>query len=120
MSGGGAPGPTSGASRPDPITVVTNRPDRLRYEITVDGELAGFATYADHRGVRTFVHTEIDERFAGMGLASLLIADALADVRERGMTLVPQCPFVNAYLHHHPEDTDLLAPGVALTPESAP
>src|SRR4029077_15327791 len=108
----------SEASGPDPITVVTPRPDRLRYEITVDGELAGFTRYHDHRGVRTFVHTEIEERFEGMGLASRLIAGALADVRAHGMTIVPQCPFVNAYLHRHPEETDLLAPGVALTPET--
>lgn len=111
MSGDAASGAPGG---PSPLTVVTNRPERLRYEITVDGELAGFARYADHRGVRTFIHTEIDERFEGMGLASLLIADALADVRARGMTIVPQCPFVNAYVRHHPEVSDLLAPGITL------
>jgi predicted GNAT family acetyltransferase len=111
MSGGAAPGP-------GPITVVTNRPDRLRYEITVDGEHAGSANYADHAGVRTFVHTEIDHRFEGLGLASTLIGAALDDVRERGMTIVPQCPFVQAYLRHHPEQTDLLAPGVTLPPEA--
>ena len=108
----------SEASGPDPSAVVTPRPDRLRYEVTVDGELAGFTRYTDHGGVRTFVHTEIDPRFEGMGLGSRLIAEALADVRAHGMTIVPQCPFVNAYLHRHPEDTDLLAPDVALTPES--
>ena len=98
------------APGPEAITVVTNRADRLRYEITLDGALAGFAQYADHRGVRTFVHTEIDPRFEGLGLASTLICEALADVRQRGLTIVPQCPFVRAYIDHHPEVADLVDP----------
>jgi predicted GNAT family acetyltransferase len=92
-----------------PVIEVTNHPERLRYEITVDGEPAGLSQYADHRGVRTFVHTEIADRFEGMGLASRLIHDALADVRTRGMTIVPQCPFVRAYVEHHPDVADLVA-----------
>jgi predicted GNAT family acetyltransferase len=115
MSGDAASGAPVEPGNPSPV--VTNRPDRLRYEITVDGELAGFTQYADHRGVRTFVHTEIADRFEGMGLGSLLIAEALADVRARGMTIVPKCPFVNAYVRHHPEVADLLAPGVTLSAE---
>lgn len=96
---------------PAPDVEVTDQPQRLRYEITVDGERAGFTQYADHHGVRTFVHTEIDDRFEGMGLASRLIHDALADVRARGMTIVPQCPFVRSYVERHPEVADLLAGG---------
>lgn len=103
MTGGEVPGP-------QPITVVNNRPDQHRYEITADGQPAGFTEYTDYRRVRTFVHTEIDPRFEGLGLGSLLIADALDDVRERGMTIVPQCPFVQAYVDHHPEVADLVDP----------
>ena len=99
--------PTGG---PAPVIEVANRPERLRYEITVDGEPAGFSQYADRRGVRTFVHTEIADRFEGMGLASRLIHDALDDVRTRGITIVAQCPFVRAYVERHPEVADLLAP----------
>ena len=99
--------PTGG---PAPVIETTNRPERLRYEITVDGEVAGFSQYTDRRGVRTFVHTEIADRFEGMGLASRLIHDALDDVRTRGITIVAQCPFVRAYVERHPEVADLLAP----------
>ena len=94
----------------EPITVVTHRPDQRRYEITADGRPAGFTEYTDYRRVRTFVHTEIDPRFEGLGLGSVLIADALADVREQEMTIVPQCPFVQAYVDHHPEVADLVDP----------
>jgi predicted GNAT family acetyltransferase len=88
--------------------VVSEHPQRLRYEITVDGEPAGFAQYADHGDVRTFVHTEIDDRFEGMGLGSQLVHDALADVRTRGKRIVVRCPFVRSYVERHPEVADLL------------
>ena len=99
-----------GLRGPEPITVVTPRPEKGRYEITLDGRPAGFTEYTDYRRIRTFVHTEIDPRFEGLGLGSVLIADALADVREQGMTIVPRCPFVQAYVDHHPEVADLVDP----------
>jgi predicted GNAT family acetyltransferase len=98
-------------SGPGPAIEVTNRRERLRYEVTVDGELAGFAQYADHAGVRTFLHTEIDDRFEGHGLASVLVREALADVRAHGKRIVAECPFVRSYVERHPEVADLLAPG---------
>lgn len=103
MSGEGEPGRV-------PVTVVTPRPDQHRYEIAVDGRPAGFTEYSDYRRVRTFLHTEIDAEYEGLGLGSVLIADALDDVRERGMTIVPRCPFVQAYVDHHPEVADLVDP----------
>ena len=92
----------------EPVIEVRDHPERLRYEITVDGARAGLSQYADHGGVRTFVHTEIDDRFEGMGLGSRLVHDALADVRRRGKTIVPQCPFVRSYDERHPEVVDLV------------
>jgi predicted GNAT family acetyltransferase len=93
----------------EPSIDIANRPERLRYEISVDGELAGFAQYADHGEVRTFVHTEVDDRFEGMGLGSRLVREALADVRAHGRTIVAQCPFVRSYVERHPEVADLVA-----------
>jgi predicted GNAT family acetyltransferase len=51
------------------ITVV-DVPDRSRFEIRADGETAGVAAYHRRPGVIAFVHTEIDPRFEGQGLAS--------------------------------------------------
>jgi len=99
--------PTDG---PTPVIEVTNRPERSRYEITYGGRPAGFTEYSDYRRVRTFVHTEIDPRYEGMGLGSVLVSEALADVREQSMTIVPRCPFVQAYVDHHPEVADLVDP----------
>jgi uncharacterized protein len=87
---------------------VQDAPERSRYEIRVDGELAGFAEYERHHRSIAFTHTEIDPRFEGRGLASQLIRAALDDVRMSGLPVLPFCPFVRAFIEHHPEYVDLV------------
>lgn len=83
---------------------VRNATERSRYEVTVDGDLAGFAVYSAVAGDRiVFTHTEITPEFEGRGLATRLIADALADARDRNQSILPICPFVSKYVHEHPE-----------------
>lgn len=79
-----------------------------RYEITADGEVAGFVTYRDNGAVRTLLHTEVDPAYEGRGLGSRLIQAALDDVRERGLGLRPVCPFVRAFLDKRPEYAELV------------
>ena len=87
---------------------VADRPDEDRYEITVDGEVAGFAQYGVRPGLIAFVHTEIADGHEGQGLGSKLIRFALDDARARGLHVLPFCPFVNGYIQRHPEDADLV------------
>lgn len=81
-------------------TVEVTRNEHLhRYELHVDGELAGFAVAEpDAEGREVFSHTEVDDRFAGRGLGAVLVGRALADEAERGTTVVPVCSFVVHYL----------------------
>jgi hypothetical protein len=89
-------------------TVVDNV-QLSRFEIVHDGALAGFAEYERSDGVITFTHTEIDEAFAGKGLASILIKHALDDARAAGVAVLPVCPFVRGYIAKHPEYLDLVS-----------
>lgn len=87
--------------------IIRNNTDKNRYELSVDGHLA--ATYyrlAD--GVITFIHTEVPDALAGRGVGSKLIKGALDQVRAAGLKVVPQCPFVRAYIEKHPDYADLL------------
>ena len=84
------------------ITVRDN-PDELRYELLVDGTLAGEILYRLRSDAVVLVHTEIAPQFEGQGLGSKLVAGALADIRARGLRPVAGCPFVRAYLQAHPE-----------------
>ncbi len=88
---------------------VRRVPERSRYEIEVDGRRAGLATYVERPGVVTFVHTEIDDDLGGRGLGGVLVGAALADVRRRGLTVRPACPFVRAWIAKHPDHLDLVA-----------
>lgn len=89
---------------------VTNNPRELRYELRVDGELAGEIRYRLQPGAAVLVHTDVDPRFEGRGLATTLIHSALEDIRATGTHFVPVCPFVGWYLERHPEYGDLVVP----------
>jgi predicted GNAT family acetyltransferase len=87
---------------------VTDNSTESRYELHVDGALAGFAEYRLKDGSVVFTHTEIDPGVGGHGHGSTLVRAALDDVRGRGLSVVPLCPFVKAYIGKHPEYADLL------------
>ena len=87
---------------------VANHPEEHRYEVRAGGELAGWTVYRERPGLIVFVHTEIDERFGGQGIASQLIRAALDDARERDLQVLPFCPFVNGYIARHREYADLV------------
>ncbi|WP_035839241.1 GNAT family N-acetyltransferase [Kitasatospora azatica] len=91
-------------------TQVTDNPDRSRFEITDDGELAGFAEYfrPENENEIAFIHTEIDPAFAGRGLAGILARAALDAAREQGADVLPYCPFIRGWLGKHPEYVDLV------------
>ncbi|HEX4432976.1 MAG TPA: GNAT family N-acetyltransferase [Frankiaceae bacterium] len=89
-------------------TVVTDHPENGRFEIAVDGELAGFASYHRVGENLDFTHTEIDDRFEGQGLGSTLIRAGLEAARERGMGVLPHCPFVRSFIERHAEFLDLV------------
>jgi uncharacterized protein len=92
---------------PDDIAVSDAR-DRSRFEITVNGELAGFAEYRLRPGRIVFTHTEIDEGYQGRGLAQRLATAALDEARERGLLVTPLCPYIASYIRRHPEYLDLV------------
>ncbi|MFE1547869.1 GNAT family N-acetyltransferase [Streptomyces sp. NPDC058718] len=96
-------------------TPVVRRIDpRHRYEILVDDRRAGLTAYRDRDDRRVFFHTEIDDAYAGQGLGSTLVEQALTDVRGSGMRIVPVCPYVAKFLKKHGEFADITDP---VTPE---
>jgi uncharacterized protein len=100
------------ASTTAPEISVADKPARQRFEIRVDGELAGFAEYRRSRGLIAFIHTLIDPRFEGHGLGTRLVTDALNQVRGDGLAVLPFCPFVRAFMaSHSAEYLDLVPEG---------
>jgi uncharacterized protein len=87
---------------------VTDNPKQEQYEIRADGELAGFIQYHLRDGVIAFLHTEIDPRFRGHGVAGHLIQSSLEAARDRHLAVLPYCPFVRSWIADHPEYADLV------------
>jgi len=80
-----------------------------RFEIFLDGINAGHTRFHDDAGVRTFVHTQIDPSLEGRGLGGQLIRAALDQTRAAGLRVIPECPFVKAFIEKHPEYDELVA-----------
>ncbi|MFB6960548.1 GNAT family N-acetyltransferase [Streptomyces sp. NPDC056309] len=97
-------------SQPSTAATVQRADAKHRYEILVDGKRAGLTAYRDRGEQRVFYHTEIDDAFAGQGLASRLVQEALTDVRESGKRIVPVCPYVAKFLKRHDEFADITDP----------
>lgn len=89
---------------------VSDAPDASRFEIRVDGALAGFADYQLRDEGRTVAvtHTEVDEAYAGQGLAKQLATAALDQLREDGRALLPFCPFFSGFVRKNPAYVDLV------------
>ena len=85
----------------DDISVRDN-PETHRFEIWVGGQQAGFAAYRLEGDAYAFTHTEVSDAVEGRGLGSRLVADALTELRGRGVAVLPYCPFGKAYLQRHP------------------
>ena len=98
------------AVRDDARIEVRDRPDLTRYEVSIDGVLAGIATYRQDpdKPEITLIHTEVDRAFRGRGLADRLAHHALADARARGLRVRPECPFMKRFIRAHAEYQDLV------------
>jgi uncharacterized protein len=79
-----------------------------RFELDAGGVTA-FMNYRLTGDVIRLEHTETPPQARGRGIASQLTAGVLEIARERGLKVVPRCPFVRAYLARHPEFNDLVS-----------
>jgi hypothetical protein len=89
---------------------IRDNPEKHRFEVDLgDGSLA-IAAYNLLHGKIVFTHTEVPPAHEGQGVGSALIRFALASARERGLQVIPICPFFAAYIKKQAEEQDLLDP----------
>jgi predicted GNAT family acetyltransferase len=87
---------------------VTENAAHHRFELKV-GDHVAMAFYDLSPGVITFTHTKVPETLSGQGVGTRLARGALEQVRTRGLKVVPQCPFIAAFIRKNPEFATLLA-----------
>jgi predicted GNAT family acetyltransferase len=89
--------------------IVTDVPERNRFEAHLDGKLAGFSAYQKAGELIVFTHTEVDRAFEGRGIGAELVRRALDEVRAAGThKVLPLCPFVRAFTDQHEQYWDLI------------
>ena len=85
--------------------------DRKQFEIEVDG-LKPRIEYILAKNTIYLTHTEVPTKLEGQGIGTYLVKSVLEDIKERGLTLVPLCPFVAMFIKRHPEWRELVLKGI--------
>ena len=80
-----------------------------RYRVRDGDEYIGLIDYDVRGGVVVMTHTEVSPARQGGGVAGTLAGAALDDVRARGLSVDPACPYIVTYIRRHPEYADLVA-----------
>ncbi|MBD3728633.1 MAG: N-acetyltransferase [Sphingomonadales bacterium] len=69
----------------------------------------GKLTWKARDGVRVADHTLVPPEIGGRGIAAALVEALVADAREQGFRIDPQCSYVEAMFRRHPEWAELRA-----------
>ena len=91
--------------------MVIDNPSAKQYEAKVEDSLARIE-YIKAQDKIYLTHTEVPQALEGKGIGSALVLKVLEDIEEKGLTLVPLCPFVALYLKRHPEWKRLVMKGI--------
>lgn len=87
---------------------VLERSDRRRYEVYADDVPVGALSYRLAGGRLCLIHTEIEFRYEGNGLGSVLVKHVLDEARARRRTVVAYCPYVKGWLDSRTEYADIV------------
>jgi hypothetical protein len=91
-----------------PELTVVHDADRQRYALRRGPDVLGSATYHWDQGRVVLDHTGIDPARREKGLGAILARGTLDDLRARGLRVIPQCPFMAAFIRRNPEYQDLV------------
>ena len=89
---------------------IHDNAEARRYELTVDGQTA-VVIYNPVEGGLLITETIVPVPLEGQGIASRMAKHVLADIRRRGLVILPTCPFFAGYLKKHPEHADIVHSG---------
>lgn len=81
-----------------------------RYVATAPGKPEAELTYSIANAHLIIVdHTGVPDEWRGMGVGKALVQRVVEDSRERGVKIVPLCPFAKAQIQKTPEWQDVLS-----------
>lgn len=92
--------------------LIRDNPAQDRFEADLGDGTFAVAEYELFPDRIVFRHTGVPPQHEGRGIGSALIRFALKAARERGLKVIPICPFFAAYMRKHEEEQDLLTPSL--------
>lgn len=81
---------------------------RGRYSLWHGSTFVGFLGYHEEDGIATIQHTIVNEEFGRRGYARALVTLVLDKFRDEGLKIIPECSYVQDYLHRYPEYNDMV------------
>jgi len=88
-------------------TDIRDNAEAHRYELDLDGKTAVVVYNLSGENLM-ITETLVPEALEGRGVASRLAKHVIADARERGLVILPVCPFFAGYFQKHPEQADVV------------
>ncbi len=86
---------------------IVNNETAHRFEAQV-GEYLAVIDYILKEEYIVYTHTGVPEEIGGQGIAGKMAHTVLEYARDNDLQVVPQCPFVAAYIRRHPEYQSLV------------
>ena len=92
-----------------PVITREDTPVGGRYIARIEGKPEAEMTFSKS-GQNTLIidHTGVPKELGGLGVGKALVEHMVMDVRQRGLKIIPQCPFTKAMLQKHKEWRDIL------------
>ncbi len=88
---------------------IRDNAESHRYELPVGDQVAVVVYNLSGQNLM-ITETLVPEALEGQGIASRLARHVIADAGERGLMILPVCPFFSAYLQKHPEHAAVVHP----------
>lgn len=87
----------------EPKFVAVDDPENERFTLT-DSSIGAELTYYLRGDRLVLTHAGVPPQHRNQGIAGLLVQAAVDRAAELGETIVPQCPYVRAWLEDHPDE----------------
>lgn len=85
-----------------------------QYELHIDGHVPKIE-YIKAQSQIYLTHTEVPKALEGKGIGGKIVKLVLEDIEEKGLMLVPLCPFVAQYIKRHPEWKRIVMKGINIS-----
>lgn len=86
--------------------------EKKQYEFHIGNLVPKIEYIKTKNGEIYLTHTEVPMQLEGKGVGAQLVKQALEDIEDKGLVLVPQCPFVAGYIARHPEWMRIVMKGI--------